>query len=103
MLLEGQVGVGLQRCPGSHCLKALPFTEGLPGILWMFASPVRRVRLSQRLMVERETSKEFADLLSWYATIDGGKRLQSEVLRVCIHGEHPRIGPLLTQAAVRKE
>jgi len=44
-------------CSGSHCLKALPFTEGLPGILWIVTSPVRRLLLSQRLMVERETPK----------------------------------------------
>lgn len=44
-------------CSGSHPLKALPFTEGLPGILWMFTSPVWRLRLSQRLMVDRETPK----------------------------------------------
>ncbi len=45
------------RCPGSHSRRALPFTEGLPGILWIFTSPVWRQRLSQRLMVERETPK----------------------------------------------
>src|SRR5918992_4852428 len=44
-------------CSGSHCLKALPFTEGLPGILWMSTSPVWRLLFSQRLMVERETPK----------------------------------------------
>ena len=60
VLGEGQIGVGLLRWPGSHSLKALPFTEGLPGILWMFTSPVRRLRPSQRLMVERETPKSSA-------------------------------------------
>jgi hypothetical protein len=35
------------RCPGSHSLKASPFTEGLPGILCMSTSPVRRLLLSQ--------------------------------------------------------
>ena len=44
-------------CSGSYCLKALPFTEGLPGILWIVTSPVRRLLLSQRLMVDRETPK----------------------------------------------
>src|SRR5215216_5924574 len=47
----------LFRCPGSHCLNALPFTDGLPGILWMLTSPVWRLLLSQRLRVERETPK----------------------------------------------
>ena len=53
-----KVSSGLEfSCSGSHCLKALPFTEGLPGILWMVTSPVRRLLLSQRLMVERESPK----------------------------------------------
>lgn len=43
------------RCPGNHPLKASPFTEGLPGILIVATSPVWRLLLSQRLMVERET------------------------------------------------
>ena len=33
------------------------FHRGLPGILWIVTSPVRRLLLSQRLMVERETPK----------------------------------------------
>ena len=45
-------------------------------------------------------SKEFCDLLSWDVMVDRGKRLQSEVLRICVHGAHPHTGPLLTQAAV---
>src|SRR5215213_6629434 len=45
------------RCPGSHRLNASPFTEGLPAILWMATSPVRRLLLSQRLMVERDSPK----------------------------------------------
>ncbi len=45
------------RCLVSHSLKALPFTEGLPGILRVLTSPVRRRRLSQRFMVEREAPK----------------------------------------------
>src|SRR5215218_2813289 len=47
----------LFRCPGSHCLNASPFTDGLPGILWMLTSPVWRLLFSQRLMVDRETPK----------------------------------------------
>ncbi len=45
------------RCPGSHSLRARPFTEGLPGIFSTFTSPVWRLLLSQRLMVDRETPK----------------------------------------------
>ena len=48
---------------GSHSLSALPFTEGLPGILCMSTSPVRRLLLSQRLMVDREIPKSFATSL----------------------------------------
>ena len=44
-------------CWGSHSLKASPFTEGLPGIFIVWTSPVWRLLLSQRLMVERETQK----------------------------------------------
>ena len=47
----------LSRCSGSHRLNASPFTEGLPGISWMATSPVWRLLLSQRLMVERESPK----------------------------------------------
>jgi hypothetical protein len=50
-------------CSGSHCLKAAPFTEGLPGMLWMFTSPVWRLLFSQRLMVDRETPKRSATSL----------------------------------------
>ena len=46
-------------------------------------------------------SKEFSDLPSWDATVDGSERLQSEVFRVCVHEEHSHVGPLLKQAAVR--
>ena len=42
---------------GNHSLKALPFTEGLPGIFIVSTPPVWRLRLSQRLMVEREIPK----------------------------------------------
>ena len=44
-------------CFGSHSLKASPFTDGLPGIFIVWTSPVWRLLLSQRLMVERETQK----------------------------------------------
>jgi hypothetical protein len=47
----------LSNCSGSHSLKALPLTEGLPGIFSMFTSPVVRLLLSQRLIVEREIPK----------------------------------------------
>src|SRR5829696_10152655 len=47
-------------CSGSHSLKASPLTEGLPGIFIVSTSPVRRLLLSQRLMVERETPKSSA-------------------------------------------
>ena len=50
------------RCPGSHSLKALPFTEGLPGILRMFTFPVWRLRLSQ-FDGGAGDSEEFGDLL----------------------------------------
>ena len=57
MLPESEIGVPLQlrRQPLPH--KALPFTDGLPGILWMSTSPVWRLLLSQRLMVDREIPK----------------------------------------------
>src|ERR671916_2942858 len=51
------------KCPGSHALKASPFTEGLPGIFIVSTSPVWRLLLSQRLMVERETPKSSATSL----------------------------------------
>src|SRR5215216_659185 len=44
-------------CFGSHSLKASPFRDGLPGIFIVWTSPVWRLLLSQRLMVERETPK----------------------------------------------
>jgi hypothetical protein len=47
-------------CSGSHSLKAAPFTEGLPGIFIVSTSPVWRLRLSQRLMVEQDTPKTSA-------------------------------------------
>src|SRR5215217_2118566 len=47
-------------CWGSHCLKASPFTEGLPGIFIVSTPPVWRLLLSQRLMVDRETPKSSA-------------------------------------------
>jgi hypothetical protein len=60
MLPQGQVGIGLQLFGQPLPHKALPLTEALPGILWMFRSPVRRLLLSQRLMVDRETPKRSA-------------------------------------------
>src|SRR5215218_5734427 len=47
----------LFRCPGSHSLNALPLTDVLPGIFIVSTPPVRRLLLSQRLRVERETPK----------------------------------------------
>ena len=44
-------------CWGSHSLKASPLTEGLPGIFIVSTSPVWRLLLSQRLIVDRETPK----------------------------------------------
>jgi hypothetical protein len=56
MLGQGQVGIRLQLF-GEPLPQSFAFTEGLPGILWIVTSPVRRLLLSQRLMVERETPK----------------------------------------------
>jgi hypothetical protein len=63
MFPKGEIGVGvrLRRQPLSH--NALPFREGLPGILWMSTSPVWRLLMSQRLIVERETPKSSATSL----------------------------------------
>jgi hypothetical protein len=47
-------------CPGSHSLKASPFSAGLPGIFIVSTPPVRRLLFSQRLMVDRETPKSRA-------------------------------------------
>src|SRR5215203_3162274 len=44
----------LFRCSGSHSLRASPFGASLPGIFIVSTPPVRRLLLSQRLMVERE-------------------------------------------------
>src|SRR4051812_12260906 len=48
------------KCFSSHSLKALPFTDGLPGIFFVPTPPVWRLLFNQRLMVERETPKRSA-------------------------------------------
>src|SRR5215213_2272317 len=88
-------------CFGSHSLKASPFTDGLPGIFIVWTSPVWRLLLSQRLMVERETPKRSWTSFSGYAALYCSERLQSEVPRISVHGGHSRAGSLLMQTAVR--
>ena len=66
----------------------------------MSTSPVWRLLLSQRLMVEQGDPEEVCDLLSRDAAVYCGERLQSEVLRVCVHGHYFRVGPLLTPRAL---
>src|SRR3712207_1079437 len=52
------------KCPGNHSLKASPFTEGVPGILRISTSPVRRLLLSQRLIDGgHRDPEELCDLL----------------------------------------
>src|SRR5215208_4129366 len=87
-------------CFGSHSLKASPFTDGLPGIFIVWTSPVWRLLLSQRLMVERETPKRSWTSFSGYAALYCSERLQSEVPRISAHGGHSRAGSLLMQTAV---
>src|SRR3712207_1801186 len=90
------------KCPGNHSLKASPFTEGVPGILRISTSPVRRLLLSQRLIDGgHRDPEELCDLLPRDAVVYCGERLQSKVLGVCVHGPYFRAGPLLTQSAVR--
>src|SRR5215217_283499 len=88
-------------CFGSHSLKASPFTDGLPGIFIVWTSPVWRLLLSQRSMVERETPKRSWTSFSGYAALYCSERLQSEVPRISVHGGHSRAGSLLMQTAVR--
>src|SRR5215212_9606574 len=88
-------------CFGSHSLKASPFTDGLPGIFIVWTSPVWRLLLSQRLMVERETPKRSWTSFSGYAALYCSERLQSEVPRISVHGGHSPAGSLLMQTAVR--
>jgi hypothetical protein len=45
--------------------------------------------------------EEVLNLLSRYAAVYCGKRLQSEVPRISVHGGHSRAGSLLMQTAVR--
>ena len=57
MLPESEIGVGLKLFGEPLPHNALPFSDGLPGILLMLTSPVWRLLLSQRLTVEWETAK----------------------------------------------
>ena len=45
--------------------------------------------------------EEVLDLLSRYAAVYCGERLQSEVPRISVHGGHSRAGSLLMHTAVR--
>jgi hypothetical protein len=88
-------------CWGSHSLNAWPLTEGLPGILWMSTSPVWRLLFKEAFDGRAGDSEEILDLPSRYAAIYCGERLQSEVPRISVHGDHSRAGSLLMQTAVR--
>ena len=86
------------RCSGSYSLKAALLVESLLGIFMVSTPPGWHLLLGQRLTVGRGP-KEFRYLYSRDATVEGGRRRQSEYFRVCVHREHPHARPLVTQAA----
>src|SRR5918994_3970033 len=64
-------------CPGSHSLKASPFTEGLPGIFIVSTPPVWLLLFSQRLTVERETPKR-----TWTSLLGTPRSMAARVLNL---------------------
>jgi hypothetical protein len=100
MLPQAQVGIGLQLL-----WQLLPQSRALhrrsAGDLHHLDASRLVPSLEPALDGGAGDSKEFCDFFSRDAPVDGGKRLQSEVLRVGVHGHCFHVGLLLTQAAVR--
>ena len=86
MPTQGQVRIDLQM--GRQPLpQGLALHGGSSGDLVDVDLPCKAPPIRSALDGGAEDSEEFLDLPSWDATVDSDKRLQSEVLRVCVHGE----------------
>ena len=100
MLPQGKIGVGVQ-------LRRQPLPQGLT-LHRRSARDLHRLD-APRLVPSLEPAfdggqgdpEEFCDLLPRYTAVCCGERLQSEVFRVGVHGEHSRVRSLLMQTAVR--
>src|SRR5215217_4086676 len=100
MLPESKIGVGLQLF-GEPLPQGLALQRGPAGDLHCLDAPRLASPLEPAFDGRAGDPEEVLDLLSRYAAVYCGERLQSEVPRISVHGGHSRAGSLLMQTAVR--
>ena len=100
MLLEGEIGVSLQLL-GEPLPQGFALERGSAGDLHRLDVPCVASPVEPAFDGRAGDPEEVLDLLSGYAAVYCGERLQSEVPRISVHGDHSRAGSLLMQTAVR--